>query len=102
MSEELNRACQEIGRNPASIRRMWGGGIAIARTREKAEELAAVRISLDEDDYGFFGTPAQVVEQMRPFIDLGVDYFLLGCEGFPDLEPLELLVNEVAPLLNAR
>ena len=101
MSEELDRACQEIGRGPASIRRMWSGGIAIARTREKAEELAAVRITQEEDDYGFVGTPAQVVEQMRPFIDLGVDYFLFGCEGFPDLEPLELLVNEVAPALNA-
>lgn len=101
MSEELDRACQEIGRDPASIRRMWSGGIAIARTREKAEKFAAVRISQDEDDYGFIGTPEQVVEQMRRYIDLGVDCFLLGCEGFPDLEPLELLVNEVLPVLNA-
>lgn len=101
MSEELDRACRELGRDPSSIRRMWSGGIAIARTREKAEDLAAVRIGQEEDDYGFIGTPSQVVEQMRPFIDLGVDYFLFGCEGFPSLEPLELLVNEVAPALNA-
>lgn len=101
MTEELDRACQRIDRDPSTIRRMWSGGIAIARTREKAEELASVRISQDEDDYGFVGTPTQVVAQMRPFIDLGVDYFLFGCEGFPDLEPLELLISEVVPALHA-
>jgi alkanesulfonate monooxygenase SsuD/methylene tetrahydromethanopterin reductase-like flavin-dependent oxidoreductase (luciferase family) len=103
MSGELDRACAEVGRDPATIRRTWGGGIAIARTQEKAEELGAVRINAkaEDRDFGFVGTPAQIIEQMRPFIDLGVDYFLFGCEGFPNLEPLELLVNEVFPALNS-
>jgi alkanesulfonate monooxygenase SsuD/methylene tetrahydromethanopterin reductase-like flavin-dependent oxidoreductase (luciferase family) len=51
--------------------------------------------------FGFVGTPQQVVEQMRPFIALGVDYFVLDCSGFPTLTTLELLVNEVLPALNA-
>jgi alkanesulfonate monooxygenase SsuD/methylene tetrahydromethanopterin reductase-like flavin-dependent oxidoreductase (luciferase family) len=55
---------------------------------------------VENGDFGFVGTPAQVIEQMRPFIDLGVDYFMLGCEGFPNLELLELLLDEVAPALN--
>ena len=102
MSGELERACAEVGRDPASVRRTWSGGIAIARTQEQAESLAGTRISAqaNDDDFGFVGTPAQVIEQMRVFIDLGVDTFMLGCEGFPNLEPLELLVNEVAPALN--
>jgi alkanesulfonate monooxygenase SsuD/methylene tetrahydromethanopterin reductase-like flavin-dependent oxidoreductase (luciferase family) len=102
MYAELERACAEVGRDPASVRRTWSGGIAIARTQEQAEVLAGTRINAqaEDGDFGFVGTPAQVVEQMRPFIDLGVDYFMLGCEGFPSLAPLELLVNEVAPALN--
>lgn len=102
MMGELERACAEVGRDPASIRRTWGGGIAIGRTQEQAEALAGTRISAqaEDDDFGFVGTPAQVIQQMRVFIDLGVDTFMLGCEGFPSLEPLELLVNEVAPALN--
>jgi alkanesulfonate monooxygenase SsuD/methylene tetrahydromethanopterin reductase-like flavin-dependent oxidoreductase (luciferase family) len=48
----------------------------------------------------FVGTPAQVIEQMRRFIDLGVDYFMLSCGGFPKLTTLEMLVNEVLPALN--
>ena len=102
MSGELERACTEIGRDPASIRRTWGGGIAIARTQKQAEAVAGTRFSAQAEnrDFGFVGTPAQVIEQMRAFTDLGVDYFMLGCEGFPSLEPLELLLNEVAPVLN--
>jgi hypothetical protein len=38
---------------------------------------------------------------MRPFIDLGVDYFMLGNPGFPDLTTPELLINEVIPALNS-
>jgi alkanesulfonate monooxygenase SsuD/methylene tetrahydromethanopterin reductase-like flavin-dependent oxidoreductase (luciferase family) len=54
----------------------------------------------DGEDFGFVGTPHQLVEQMRPFIDLGVRYFILDCGGFPDLTTLELLVHEVLPALN--
>jgi len=36
---------------------------------------------------------------MQPFIDLGVDYFMLGSGGFPDLTTLQLLVYEVMPAL---
>ncbi len=31
---------------------------------------------------GFVGTSAQIVEQMRPFIEPGVDYFMFDCVGF--------------------
>jgi hypothetical protein len=47
------------------------------------------------------GTPQQIIAQMRPFIDLGVDYFIVDCGGFPNLTTLELLMGEVVPALNA-
>ena len=45
-------------------------------------------------------TPAQLVEQMQPFVELGVDYFMLDCGGFPRLTTVELLIEEVLPALN--
>ncbi len=53
--------------------------------------------TLAYDDFDFVGTPLQLVEQMRPFVELGVDYFMLDCGGFPELTTLELLVNKVLP-----
>ena len=101
MAEELERACAAVGRDPATVRRSWGGGCACAPTEQEAKALAGGRVSsADDEDFGFVGTPEQLVEQMRPFIDLGVDYFMVDCGGFPNLTTLELLVNEVIPALN--
>jgi len=100
LAEAFERACADVGRDPSTVRRSWGGGCACAPTREEAQAFAGDRFSAaDDEDFGFVGTPQQVVEQMRAFIDLGVDYFMLDCGGFPRLTTLELLVNEVLPAL---
>lgn len=100
MAGEFERACAEVQRDPSTVRRTWGGGCACAPTQQEAEALGGDRVSAQsEDDFGFVGTPTQIVEQMRPFIDLGVDYFILDCSGFPRLTTLEMLVNEVVPAL---
>ena len=39
-------------------------------------------------------------KQMQPFVELGVDYFMLDCQGFPDLTTATMLVTEVLPALN--
>ena len=52
------------------------------------------------EERAVIGTPAQLIEQMQQFVDLGVDYFMLQSGGFPDLTTLELLVSEVMPALN--
>ncbi len=97
----FEQACVAVGRDPTTVRRSWGGGCACASTETAAKRLAGDRFSVDnEDDFGFVGTPSQIVEQMRRFIDLGVDYFMVDCSGFPDLTTLELLVHEVLPALN--
>ena len=102
MAEEFERACAEVGRDPSMVRRTWIGGCACAPTQAEAEVFAGDLYSADgeDDDFGFVGTPEQLVEQMRPFIDLGVDYFMFDCGGFPKLTTLEMLIHEVLPALN--
>lgn len=101
MAAELARACAEIGRDPATIRRSWVGPCACAPTVEEAERLTEGRYSsTSAEDFGFVGTPQQVVEQMRPFIGLGVEYFIFDCGGFPKMTTLDLLIDEVLPALN--
>lgn len=97
---EFERACMDVGRDPTQIRRSWCGGCICARTQQEATAFAGDRYNAD-DDFDFVGTPQKLIEQMQPFIELGVDYFMLDCGGFPDLTTLELLVNEVLPALNA-
>jgi alkanesulfonate monooxygenase SsuD/methylene tetrahydromethanopterin reductase-like flavin-dependent oxidoreductase (luciferase family) len=103
--KEFERACEEVGRDPATVRRTWGGGCVCAPTAVEVKELAAGRLEMGEEfgyqvDEDFVGTPAQIIEQMQQFVELGVDYFMLDCGGFPKLTTAELLVHEVLPALN--
>lgn len=95
--EECERACAQEGRDPATLRRTWFGGCACAPTEAEVEKISGGRIKAGN---AFVGTPEQIIEQMQPFIDLGVDYFILGSAGFPDLVTLETLVGDVLPALN--
>lgn len=100
MAEEFQRACGEVGRDPATVRRTWAGGCVCAPTPEEVKCLAGNRYSADgpDDDFDFVGTPQQIVEQMHHFVALGVDYFMLDCGSFPNLTTLEMLVHEVLPV----
>jgi alkanesulfonate monooxygenase SsuD/methylene tetrahydromethanopterin reductase-like flavin-dependent oxidoreductase (luciferase family) len=101
MTAIFAQACAEIGRDPAMVRRSWIGGCACAPTEAEAAALTKGRWSADnDDDFGFVGTPEQVIAQMRPFIALGIDYFMFDCGGFPNLTTLNMLIKEVLPAFN--
>lgn len=98
LTEMFAQACTEVGRDPATVRRSWSGGCVCAPMQAAAEAIGGDRYSAqNHDDFSFVGTPQQIIEQMRPFIALGVDSFLLDCGGFPNLTTLELLIHEVLP-----
>ena len=97
--EEFERACQEVGRDPTTVRRSWCGGCACAPTEQEVAQIAQEQLQQGSD---FVGTPEQLLEQMQPFVELGVDYFMLDCGGFPNLTTVNMLVNEVLPALNGR
>jgi alkanesulfonate monooxygenase SsuD/methylene tetrahydromethanopterin reductase-like flavin-dependent oxidoreductase (luciferase family) len=102
LAAELERACAEVGRDPSTVRRSWGGGCICMPTQAEAQRIGGTRYnSHPEDDFDFVGTPGQLIEQMRLFIDQGVTSFLLDCGGYPRLTTLELLVNEVVPALRS-
>ena len=99
--KEFERACLEVGRDPSTVRRSWGGGCICMPTQEQAERIAGNRYGRDPDEeFDFVGAPWQIIEQMRPFIDLGISSFMVDCGGFPDLTTLEMLTSQVLPALN--
>jgi alkanesulfonate monooxygenase SsuD/methylene tetrahydromethanopterin reductase-like flavin-dependent oxidoreductase (luciferase family) len=101
LAAAFERACADMGRDPSTVRRSWGGGCICMPTQAEAERIAGTRYGTDpEGEFDFVGTPEQIIEQMRPFIDLGVSSFMIDCGGFPNLTTLELLINEVIPVLN--
>jgi F420-dependent oxidoreductase-like protein len=53
-------------------------------------------------DRAIVGTPEQCAEQLLPYVELGVDDFLIGARPPADLEMLELVAKHVAPAVRAR
>jgi alkanesulfonate monooxygenase SsuD/methylene tetrahydromethanopterin reductase-like flavin-dependent oxidoreductase (luciferase family) len=102
LTAEFERICAEVGRDPSTVRRSWSGGCACAPTQREAEALAgdSFNATRDAEDFGFVGTPEQIIEQMRPFVALGVRHFKLDSVDFPQVRGLDLLINEVLPALN--
>jgi alkanesulfonate monooxygenase SsuD/methylene tetrahydromethanopterin reductase-like flavin-dependent oxidoreductase (luciferase family) len=111
--EVFESHCRDAGRDPAEVRRGFqtivvpgrneeellrrAGAISSVlpgyRSTEPAEVLASLRSRC------FAGTPAEIAEQMRPYIELGADLFWVQHFLFEDDDALALLMDEVAPLI---
>jgi alkanesulfonate monooxygenase SsuD/methylene tetrahydromethanopterin reductase-like flavin-dependent oxidoreductase (luciferase family) len=112
-SAALDDRCHEIGRDPREIRRSLFRGYLIGRDeremRDRVVRLAEglPRLRGREPDAAvaalrerwFVGTPEQVVEQMRPFAEAGVELFMFQHFLMDDSDALELLAQTVAPAL---
>jgi alkanesulfonate monooxygenase SsuD/methylene tetrahydromethanopterin reductase-like flavin-dependent oxidoreductase (luciferase family) len=97
-TESLNAACNQLGRDPASIKRLLQLGCYCAPTETELKEIIGDKEV--NQDWSLAGTPAQVAEQLRPFIELGFDHFIIDVSDFPGLTTLKTLAHEVLPLLN--
>jgi alkanesulfonate monooxygenase SsuD/methylene tetrahydromethanopterin reductase-like flavin-dependent oxidoreductase (luciferase family) len=88
----LKRHCDTIGRNPATLEYSWFGRLAAAKTTEAALALSGGRWTPDN---AFVGTPQQCIDLMSPFVEAGVEYFMLEVLGLPDPETLHMVTEEV-------
>jgi len=92
--DTLRALCAAEGRDPATLRLSWFGRLAVHRTLEQAVALSGGKWTPER---AFVGTPAQVIEQIRPFVEAGVDLFLPQVLGLEEPEVVELLLEEVFP-----
>jgi F420-dependent oxidoreductase-like protein len=93
----LRAHCDAEGRDYDEIVKTFMGIISIAATEAEAQRIA--RASPRADRMNFVGTPAQIIEQMQPYGDLGITHFMLDFSDFPDTTGARLFANEVMPAL---
>jgi F420-dependent oxidoreductase-like protein len=102
--EVLARHCEAVGRDPAEIVKTRLGPLVVGATerevRPKLEAGMAAR-GLTEEQYravAVCGTPDQVVEQARAFLDAGLDGLLFNMRDAHDVDPVALAGRTLAPL----
>jgi alkanesulfonate monooxygenase SsuD/methylene tetrahydromethanopterin reductase-like flavin-dependent oxidoreductase (luciferase family) len=96
----LRSHCEEVGRDFNEIVKTWDGiQITVAETEAEAQRIC------EESPYKrrgrVVGTPSQVTEKLKAYMDAGVDIFFLRFDDFPSQTGLRLFTEEVMPQLMA-
>ena len=92
----LREHCRVVGRDYDQIVKTWATEtVAVARTEAEAYRMA--QASRFYDGYGLVGTPNQVADQIRAFVRLGVEHFILRFADFPRPDAMQLFIEEVMP-----
>ena len=104
--EVLRRHCAEVGRDESEIERTAGLGVVIIRdTHEDAQRVleetftgnGGARTWSDQP----VGTPEEVAERIRPYLEIGFRHLIVGVPSPYDAESLERLMTEVKPMVDA-
>ncbi len=119
----LHAACQNVGRSFDELEISYEVQILIAPTRAAVREKLRAILALtppgtdtpqdadflafvngDSDEYphyladnGFVGTPEEVKTQIQTFVDIGVSHFMLWYVDAPDIQGMQLFMEQVAP-----
>jgi alkanesulfonate monooxygenase SsuD/methylene tetrahydromethanopterin reductase-like flavin-dependent oxidoreductase (luciferase family) len=93
----LRRHCDNVGRDFDTILKTWSAeSVAVAESEAEAKRISA---SSPYQNGPIVGTPEQVADQLRPFVNLGVRYLMLRFVDFPSHQGVELFADAVMPLL---
>jgi F420-dependent oxidoreductase-like protein len=94
----LDSLLEQEGRSPSAVRRSMMGSIFIGATDAEVTAKLGGRVKADVLASGqFAGTPPEIVEQLRPYLDAGLDGFKLRILDLDDVSSLELVAAEVIP-----
>ena len=102
----LREHCERLGTDYDAIAKTRLTPVLLGRTTEQAERRAAELCPAGETPKGFrartlIGTSQGVAEQMQELVDAGIDYFVVSFWDQDELEPIDALMEDVAPLLGA-
>ena len=96
MLNVLEHHCSQVGRNSNEITKMLLETVVIAETDKKAEKISK------EHPYGdprarFVGTVETIKNEIRAFVDMGVEHFILLFLSFPNLDTPLSFAEEIIP-----
>jgi alkanesulfonate monooxygenase SsuD/methylene tetrahydromethanopterin reductase-like flavin-dependent oxidoreductase (luciferase family) len=103
----LRRHCDEIGRDIAEIDLTLGVKLTIRDSEAEAVRVWQAAIernrtpltSVADDDTFWNGTPEQMADRLRPYVELGFRTIISEQPAPYDGETFERFIGEVAPLL---
>jgi alkanesulfonate monooxygenase SsuD/methylene tetrahydromethanopterin reductase-like flavin-dependent oxidoreductase (luciferase family) len=100
----LRGYCDEIGRDyDAMVKTATIGAVAVAPTRAEAQRMASGSpfYRPDQPSSAVVGEPADAVEQLRRFAELGISHINVRFADFPRVDGALRFFEQVVPLLRS-
>jgi alkanesulfonate monooxygenase SsuD/methylene tetrahydromethanopterin reductase-like flavin-dependent oxidoreductase (luciferase family) len=105
--EVLRGHCEAVGRDISEIEFTLGVKLTIRDTRAEAERIkwAAMehnrtpRSDVEDDDTFWEGSPEEIADRLRPYVELGFRTVISEQPAPYDVETLERFIGEVKPLV---
>ena len=97
--DNVRRACDDAGRDPATIR-LSAAVVICCGTDEAEVERRAAAIGRQPSELrqnGAAGLPAEVIDKLNAYAEAGADTVYLQVLDLDDLDHVRLIANEVAP-----
>lgn len=98
----VEKECEQVGRDPSTVRRSVEAVLAIAPSDRLDEAVATARRrygmpGFGLDAGGFLGTPAQITDRVGQLVEAGFSSFVFFPHDRAKAETLELFATEVMP-----
>ena len=96
-AEVLRRHCSDVGRDYDEIRKTISPEVFIRETEQEIEDAGSRSFWGEPADSwragNLVGTPEQVAEKVRTYVDLGCTGFYPWCSDYPDTETVRLFAR---------
>jgi alkanesulfonate monooxygenase SsuD/methylene tetrahydromethanopterin reductase-like flavin-dependent oxidoreductase (luciferase family) len=104
----LRRHCDEVGRDINEIEFTLGCKLTLRDTKEEADRVWKATMEhnrtpmseVEDDDTFWNGSPEQIAERLRPYVDLGFRTVLSEQAAPYDAETFERFIGEVKPMID--
>jgi alkanesulfonate monooxygenase SsuD/methylene tetrahydromethanopterin reductase-like flavin-dependent oxidoreductase (luciferase family) len=104
----LRRHCDEVGRDINEIEFTLGCKLTLRDTKEEAERVWKAAMehnrtpmsNVEDDDTFWNGSPEQIAERLRPYVDLGFRTVISEQAAPYDPETFERFVGELKPMID--
>jgi len=112
--EVLKSHCESVGRDYSSLEKTLSIAVVLKPSREEYLDDMKQRFIADgghgdfsewlnrAEEYYISGTPEDCIDQLGPFLEMGVSSFMIRFGDMPSLDDMSMFAKEVVPRLSHR
>ena len=100
-TEVLKQHCKDAGRDYDEIEKTWSPEVFVRETEQEIKDAGSRSFWGEAFDSwaagNLVGTPEQVAEKIRTYMDLGVTSFMPWCSDYPEDTTMRIFAENVIP-----